>query len=313
MGGEGVGGGEGRNHSPPRSGRRAGRAPPARKRGPASRRWLAAPALWARALGAPLAAKAPRREAGGAEGGARTRYLVHPIPHGGRAVWPGARRQAQSGHAGRARRSARPRTHGGARGRPAGPTAPLLPALRPWTSRPPGRGASAPVGRGSRRPHPPPPPSELGACHAGPPDLWTRLLGGWARAKGFVSWGRWGAGTGTRLLGSEASGITAPRRPGQETGDWRSSEARARAHAHPSRSRVRVLSLGGAGGHAGAPRPGGESHGGSPGITVTKTPAGLSPGRLGACYQQSPPCLDCLGESGANQSLGLGSSPVWVF
>lgn len=121
------------------------------------------------------------------------------------------------------------------------------------------------------------------------------------RGQGQDSWGR--RPPELRLLGGRARrlGTGAPRRPGP---------GRTRT---PAAAAVRVLSLGGAGGHAGAPRPGGESHGGSPGITVTKTPAGLSPGRLGACYQQSPPCLDCLGESGANQSLGLGSSPVWVF
>lgn len=74
---------------------------------------------------------------------------------------------------------------------------------------------------------------------------------------------------------------------------------------------------GGAGGVAQAsPRPsGGASRGQAPGkLESPKLPQPFSPGATravgaGCCYEQSPPCLDCFGESGANHR----GSPAWVF
>lgn len=308
------GGGEaGRNHSPPRSARRAGRAPPARKRGPASRRWHAAPALWARARRAPLAAKAARREAGvAAPGGAGPVTLFIPFPmaaarSGARGAAAGAVRACAAGGEERAP------AHRGLGSRPPGrsdrcaaacPPPPDSPAARQRRQRPWGKGFAT-------SPHRPPvswAPVAPGPRTCGH-DSWR--LG---QGKGSCVPGTVVGGDGDKAPGSEPSGRTAPRRPGLGPGAGGSAEAGpGRTRAAAAAAAVRVLSLGGAGGRAGAALPGGECHGGSPGIPVTKTPAGLSPGRLGACYQQSPPSLDCLGESGANQSFGLGSSPVWVF
>lgn len=184
-------------------------------------------------------------------------------------------------------------------------------SLRPGL---PGRRAEAPArprGKGfATSPHRPP---GSWAPVAPTPDSGHDSRG-WARAKGVVSRGRCGGGTIVRPLGRSlrkdgasaagpgpgAWGRGAPRRPGP---------GRTRAAAAAGR----VLSLAGPVVAQARAYPVGSDAGGSLGSRHQNSRRPFPWGRLGACYQQSPPSLDCLGESGANQSLGLGSSPVWVF
>lgn len=151
------------------------------------------------------------------------------------------------------------------------------PARRP---RLPGRRAEAPEPRRAGRGRAPPPPASRAPARD-PPGLADAGPGGRAGRQG-------------RDRGSSAHARPRPRpgrgRPmGSEAGRRRWSRRRSPYPAGRVASRPLTP------------------------VGVTKTPGGLSPGRPGACYQQSPPCLDCLGESGANPGAWSCGSPAWVF
>lgn len=241
------GGGEaGRNRSPPRSARRAGRAPPARKRGPASRRRHAAPALWARARRAPPAAKAPRREAGvGAPGGARPVTLFIPFPMA--AARSGARGAAAgAGRACAAGGEARAPAHHGLGSRPPGRPDRCAAACPPRLGSPAaGQRRQRPRGKGfATSPHRPP-----GSWAPVAPDPRTVDTTPWrlGQGKGSCLPGTVVGGDGTRPLGSEPSGRTAPRRPGLGPGAWGRGLRGGRARAHARRRRRRARSESGRG------------------------------------------------------------------